>query len=400
MLLTYWNTASFLVLYAGARELGARLTARPGRPPTARAGPVGARPSCTRWSARSTRRWTASTPQRPAGCWPTFVDDLSNWYVRRSRRRFWAGDPAALATLYECLEHADAAAGADRAVHHRAGLAGGRLCRRRRRRSRCTWRLAVADAALIDPALSAQMARRAALVELGRAARGRLRLRIRQPLARALRRAPAGDVLPAELLAEIGDELNVKVARAARPRRGERASTSRSRPNFRALGKRFGKRIQQVAKAIAAADAPASCVDALRETGDRDGRSTVRRSSSIPDDILITEVPRGRLGGGVAARRDHRAGPEDHPGTGGRASPATSSGIVQQARRDADFDVSDRITVTMAAPEEVAAAISAHQKLIAHETLALTLTVVDALSEGFSGAVGDGHEIVVHVVRA
>ena len=62
----------------------------------------------------------------PAGCSPTYVDDLSNWYVRRSRRRFWDGDPAALATLHECLYVADPAAGADHAVRDRAGLAGRR----------------------------------------------------------------------------------------------------------------------------------------------------------------------------------------------------------------------------------------------------------------------------------
>ncbi len=62
--------------------------------------------------------------QRAGRLLAAFVDDLSNWYVRRSRRRFWAGDPAALATLHECLSIVTLVLAPHRTVRHRAGLAG------------------------------------------------------------------------------------------------------------------------------------------------------------------------------------------------------------------------------------------------------------------------------------
>jgi isoleucyl-tRNA synthetase len=73
---------------------------------------------------------------------------------------------------------------------------------------------------------------------------------------------------------------------------------------------------------------------------------------------------------------------------------------VQQARRDADLDVSDRIALSIAAPDHILAAIRRHQELIAHETLAVSVALMDALSEGFAGTVGAGGEILVRVVRA
>ena len=102
-LLTYWNTASFLTLYADANGW------TPSETPTPR------RPIARRWTGGRSPSWhrlvgdvdrglrVVRHPAGRAGCSPAYVDDLSNWYVRRSRRRFWDGDPAALATLHECL---------------------------------------------------------------------------------------------------------------------------------------------------------------------------------------------------------------------------------------------------------------------------------------------------------
>lgn len=327
-----------------------------------------------------------------------FIDDLSNWYVRRSRQRFWEGDPDALTTLYECLDILTrllapfipfvteevwqqvvrrGAESAPESVH----LA--------------TW--PTPDTTLISTELSAQVATARALAEAGRSARKASSLRIRQPLSRALVGLPAGTVLPQALLDDIGDELNVKVLQPLDPQSG--IIDVQVKANFRTLGRRFGNRTQHVAKAIAAV-APGALVDGLRANGTYPLSVDGEQVEVGLDDILITEVP--RTGWVVESQRGATIAldTEITPELAAEGVARDVVRIIQQARRDADFEVSDRITVSIAASADVAAAISTHQKLIAHETLALQLTVADALSEGFSGTVGDGQEIVVHVVRA
>jgi isoleucyl-tRNA synthetase len=74
--------------------------------------------------------------------------------------------------------------------------------------------------------------------------------------------------------------------------------------------------------------------------------------------------------------------------------------VVQQARRSADLNVSDRIALSIAAAPEILAVVSDHQEFIAHETLAVSVMLVSALPDGSAGTVGAGAEILVSVVRA
>ena len=122
-LLTYWNTVSFQALYGRTG----------GWAPSSSDPAPAERPALDRWvlsraeraGARGhLRAWRTSTRCAPGKLLSAFVDDLSNWYVRRARRRFWNADPAALATLHDRAGDRDAADGADGPVHHRAGLAG------------------------------------------------------------------------------------------------------------------------------------------------------------------------------------------------------------------------------------------------------------------------------------
>ena len=103
VLLTYWNTASFFLLYASSAGFVPGQTAAPR---------IEERPLLDRWAISELHAcvlevdaaledFDSARAGRRLG---TLIDDLSNWYVRRSRRRFWNGDPAALATLYECLD--------------------------------------------------------------------------------------------------------------------------------------------------------------------------------------------------------------------------------------------------------------------------------------------------------
>jgi isoleucyl-tRNA synthetase len=139
-----------------------------------------------------------------------FVDDLSNWYVRRSRRRFWDGDPAALATLHEVLDvltrlMAPFTPFVTEEVWSRAVTPG--LVEAGRQRAPGPWPAVDADAR--DPRLVEQVALVRRLVELGRSARTSAKVRTRQPLARAVVAAPGWAELPRDLVAEVADELNV-----------------------------------------------------------------------------------------------------------------------------------------------------------------------------------------------
>ena len=102
VLRTYWSIASFQSLYARANDWAPDAAAPvPTEPTLLDRWALSRAPT---WPPRSTRRWRASTRPRAGKRLADLIDDLSNWYVRRSRRRFWDGDPAALATLHECLE--------------------------------------------------------------------------------------------------------------------------------------------------------------------------------------------------------------------------------------------------------------------------------------------------------
>ena len=136
----------------------------------------------------------------------SFVDDLSNWYVRRSRPRFWkASDRRAFATLYQALatvakllapfcpfvadEIYRVLGGPEPSVHLEDWPA--------------------ADRSRVDPRLEEEMALARRLVALGRAARGEARIKVRQPLRRALLLVPGGGRLPADVAAQVSEELNV-----------------------------------------------------------------------------------------------------------------------------------------------------------------------------------------------
>src|SRR5262249_12785058 len=150
---------------------------------------------------------------------------------------------------------------------------------------------------LVDRQLSAQMALARRLVELGRSARAAASLGIRQPLSRALVGAGEFADLPAELGAPVGSELNVRGLGGLRPVADDRVDYV-VKPNFRALGRRFGNRTQLVAAAITSADPGALAVQ-LREAGEV---SVVVGGEPLvigPDEVVVTQTP--RAGWSVAA---------------------------------------------------------------------------------------------------
>lgn len=236
-----------------------------------------------------------------------------------------------------------------------------------------------------------------ALAEAGRAARKASNIRIRQPLRRALVGLPTGTDLLQALLDDISDELNVTLLQPLDT--GSDVIDIQVKPNFRELGRRFGKRTQHVATAIFAAD-PHAVLDGLRRSGTVQITAAADEITIGPDDVLVTEVPRSgwvvESQRGVTIALDTQITPE-------LAAEGTARDVVrvvQQARQDADLEVTDRIALSIAAPQDVLAAVRAHQEFIAHETLAVSAALTDTLSEGFTGTVGAAEEIVVRVVKA
>ena len=313
VLLTYWNTVSFLVLYANA----AAANGQPWTPGMAADAPEpAARPLLDRWVLSQLNAVTADVTAALEGFdtaaagrrLAAFIDDVSNWYVRRSRRRFWDGPrtpdgAAAFATLYECMHTltrlmapivpfvTDYVWGALRTAEDPDSV------------HLASW--PAPDRELIDGRLSREMHLVRRLVELGRSARAAASIQIRQPLSRALVGAPGFADLAPELRDQIAAELNVRSLEAL-SMVGEDLVDHVVKPNFRSLGRRFGKGTQAVAAEITAAD-PAALAAALRAEGEASVVVDGRRVPLGADDVIITQTPAGWLDGGRRRRGDHRA---------------------------------------------------------------------------------------------
>ncbi|WP_433578811.1 isoleucine--tRNA ligase [Nocardia brasiliensis] len=394
LLMTYWSTASFFALYASNSAW---------QPDSAR--PVPERPVLDRWILGELHTLTAEVDARLEAYDTTgagrllaeFVDALSNWYVRRSRQRFWDGEQDALSTLFECLEVGTRLLApfipflTERVWQDvvRPGLPS----------APDSVHLAEwpgADRALIDPVLAEQVRTAQTLAEAGRAARKASKVRVRQPLARAFAGLPPGTELPRELLDDVADELNVKSLQ-----RLQSAATVLDigvKANFRALGKRFGKQTQAVADVIHRADA-AELVAQLRDSGsatvDFDGAPIELTAG----DVLVSELP--RTGWVVESQRGVTIAldTEITPELAAEGSARDVVRVVQNARREAGLAVSDRIVLTVAADAEVAQIVRQHETFIAQETLATTVVYAESVEDGYTGTVGTSAEIAVRVER-
>jgi isoleucyl-tRNA synthetase len=224
------------------------------------------------------------------------------------------------------------------------------------------------EPALVDDALSAQMALVRRLVELGRAARAEAKVRGRQPLARALVGAAGWTDLPDELRRQVADELNVGGFEVLAGDLVEH----RVKANFRSLGARFGQRTPAVAQAVAAAD-PGELAAALRDSGRAEVLVDGEPVEVGPEDVLVTETPREgwavSTDGGETIALDLTITPELR--RAGLAREVTR--LVQEARKSAGLDVSDRIRLWWRAEGETATAMREHGRDVAAEVLAVEL---------------------------
>lgn len=226
------------------------------------------------------------------------------------------------------------------------------------------------EAARVDEELRANMDTTRQLVEAGRSARKASNIRVRQPLRRALIGIPGGGELPAELVAEIADELNVREVTAL-GQAGEIIDIT-VKPNFRALGKRFGPRTQQVAKVINDADQ-----ETLARRLKTEGQAAVSLDGEdvtiVLDEVALSEVPRS--GWAVTSQQDVTVALDTTITPELRRAGVAREVIrlVQTARKDANFGITDRIVLSWAANGETADALREHERELADAVLAVDI---------------------------
>ena len=386
--LTLWNTYSFYTLYANID----------GFDPAEHDVPVAERSLMDRWILGDlhllVRKVTAELDGYDAfaagRAIADFVDELSNWYVRRSRRRFWKSEAdadkiAAYLTLNECLVIlsellapfmpflaeelyqnlvAERSPGSSESVHLRDWPA--------------------ADEALIDEDLSFRMAAARQVVNLGRAARNAAQIKTRQPIEVVVIACRERERAAVESLATVvAEELNVKAVEYV-------ASASELvsyvvKPNYRTLGPKFGKNMPAAAAAVAALPPD--------ETGDRlaGGRSVMVKVDGhehefTPEDFVVEaherEGFRVEREGGLAVAISTRLSPE-----------LVREGLarelvhhIQNTRKAADFVIDDRIHLSVFGPPEIVEMLSVHGDWVKKETLAVSLEASDAGTAGDVGA--------------
>jgi isoleucyl-tRNA synthetase len=310
------------------------------------------------------------------------VDDLSNWYVRRSRDRFWGtgGRPdttsstdtrAAFATLHEVLVmitrllapvvpfHADwlhrALLGEAESVHlaRYPDVGAG----------------AVGRPALADERLEQGMDVVRELVRLGRSARERAKLRVRQPLRLLHAVVPDRSVVGEELLAVLRDELNIKEVTFLES--ADALQVHRATPNFRAVGRRFGARTQRAADAIRAL--PVEALAAFRRGAPLAIELDGERFELSGEEVDVREEPRGELvierSGAFTIALDPAV--DEELRLEGLARELINR--IQRLRREAGLEVSDRIRLGIFGGDAIRETVRRHGEAIGRETLALEL---------------------------
>jgi isoleucyl-tRNA synthetase len=369
--LTLWNVYAFFVTYANASDFD---------PSDGDDIAVAERPLLDRWVLSQLSATAGEARERLDAYDATgagrriarFVDDLSNWYVRRARRRFWdpggaggAETRAAFLTLHECLTTLA------RLLAPFTPFLAEELWRNLAARSAGVDSVhltdyPVGDRALVDAELDAAMDAARQVVELGRRIRTETRVRVRQPLLEAVVHLPGGHDALRTLLPLVAEELNVKEVRFAES--AEAFGRWRAKPNFRALGPRLGPGVQQVAAALAADDGSVAAALA------RGGSVSVGGVQLAPDDVDLTQET--LEGWGVAAESGITVALELEltPELRREGLARELVRLAQDARKAAGLQVSDRIVLGVETQGELAEAIATHGDQVAGETLARELS--------------------------
>ncbi|HKJ00854.1 MAG TPA: DUF5915 domain-containing protein, partial [Longimicrobiales bacterium] len=308
------------------------------------------------------------------------VEELSNWYVRRSRPRFWGNtDPAdakaAFRTLYDALRSVALLAAPCVPFTgdwlHRALT--GESVHLQRYPERPTGG---------DEALEADMGAARTLVSLGRAAREEVQIRVRQPLRRLVAVVPDGRALHGDVLELIRDELNVKEVSFLTS--ATELVTLVARPNFRNLGPRFGKSTQKAADTIRSLSQEA--LARYRDGGEVsvavDGATHVLQEG----DLEVGQEAQGDLVVKGEGRYTVALDPELDDALRAEGIARELVNRIQRLRKDAGLEITDRVELLISGPDDVLSAARAFQDFIAGETLSVSVTVGDGADAGFPHA--------------
>jgi isoleucyl-tRNA synthetase len=399
-LLTLWNSYSFFVSYANIDGLDPRTA------------PEGEQPEIDRWLLselnaliiKVTEELEAYDPTDAARAIDAFVDDLSNWYVRRSRRRFWRGvsesdtdKQSAYYTLYNALVtvakllapftpfvaeeiYQNLVRGVDDAAPASVHLAD--------------W--PVADTASIDESLNAETQLVKRVCSLGRAARAKAQIKVRQPVAEVFVRTRTAEegVAVRKNAQLVLEELN---ARALELLEDETAVVRYDvKPNLPVLGKKYGAEVAAIRAALAQLPA-AEVAEAVRR-----GRPVqVAGHELLPEDILLQA--QDTAGYATAAEAGYTVAISTTI-TPELADEGLAREIVrrlQDMRREAGFDLSDRITTWYSGDGEVARVIESQAAYIQGETLSTHLLAGDAPADAHRAEHDlEGAKVVLAVQRA
>ena len=303
------------------------------------------------------------------------IDQLSNWYVRRNRRRFWKSErgkdkTAAYQTLYECLVTvtkmmapfapflADELYRGLNSVTKNEPFASVHLST-----------LQNVEVDVIDRELEDRMERAVRIVGIVRAMRMKSNLKVRQPLKKIIVPISNEEQKQSILKMEgvILDEINVKAIEFVHDESD--IVIKKAKPNFRTLGQKYGKRVQAVAAKVR--EMTSQEITSLQRTGVFAIPVNGDTFSITKEDVeVLHEDLHGWLvetDGGVTVALDTEITPDLR--NEGFAREFVNR--VQNMRKDAGFDVTDRISIYYSGTEVLNAALEAMQEYIAHETLAV-----------------------------
>ena len=306
------------------------------------------------------------------------IDQLSNWYVRRNRRRFWKSEmgkdkTAAYQTLYDCLVTVVklmAPFAPFLAEELYRNLNG--VTRREEHESVHLATVPAADPAAIDVALETRMERAERIVMLVRAMRMKSNLKVRQPLRRII--LPIADERERHEVQRMEDvileEINVKGIEYVTDDSG--IVHKRAKANFKSIGPKFGKSVKPVAERIKNMT-PAEIVE-LEQNGTLTILAGDLRCMLGRDDVeIVREDIRGWLvesDGTLTVALD--TGLDDALIAEGTAREFVNR--IQNMRKDAGFEVTDRINIYYKAPDNVLAMLESMRAYIQNETLAARLS--------------------------